>query len=126
MDLDARPGAVVRAAGAGRVAFAGSVAGRSVVVIDHGRLRTTYLPVEPSVRAGRPVRAGDPIGTLQDAPEHCPSGSCLHWGLRDALRYLDPLSLLTGGPVRLLPVWPASGPRGAVADPPRGALNGPP
>src|SRR5215470_6669685 len=50
VDLAATPGAVVRAAGAGTVAFAGQVAGVGVVSIDHpGGLRTTYEPVRPLV-----------------------------------------------------------------------------
>ena len=53
------------AAGDGVVVFAGMVAGRPVVSIDHpGGLRTTYEPVDPSVAAGQRVARGSPIGTL--------------------------------------------------------------
>ena len=61
----APPGSPVLAAGDGVVAFAGMVAGRPVVSIDHANgLRTTYEPVDPSVGAGQAVARGSPIGTL--------------------------------------------------------------
>ncbi|MFJ2031375.1 murein hydrolase activator EnvC family protein [Streptosporangium sp. NPDC087985] len=106
-DLAAAPGEQVRAAGAGTVGYAGPLADRGVVTVLHpGGLRTTYLPVQPSVRRGQRVERGEVIGVLQDVPGHCPA-SCLHWGLlRDHL-YLDPLLLLGRGQVRLLPIWPA-------------------
>ncbi|HKR50236.1 MAG TPA: M23 family metallopeptidase, partial [Pseudonocardiaceae bacterium] len=53
VDLAAVAGAPVLAAGAGTVVFAGTVAGRGVVSVDHpGGLRTTYEPVLPTVTAG--------------------------------------------------------------------------
>ncbi|WP_241661370.1 murein hydrolase activator EnvC family protein [Thermomonospora catenispora] len=109
VDLAARPGQPVYAAGAGHVSFAGRIAGYGVVAITHGRVRTTYLPVEPAVEAGRPVAVGTRIGTVQDRPGHCGLRHCLHWGLRRDLHYLDPLSLLRSQ-VRLLPLWPPAGP----------------
>ncbi|WP_205625669.1 murein hydrolase activator EnvC family protein [Actinomadura atramentaria] len=104
VDLAARPGAPVRAAGAGTVSYAGRLAGRSVVAVSHGVLRTTYLPVLPSVRVGAAVAAGTPIGVLERVPSpHC-AVPCLHWGLLRGTVYLDPLSLVGRG-VRLLPQW---------------------
>lgn len=104
VDLAAAPGAVVLAAGDGVVAFAGSVAGRPVVSIDHaGGLRTTYEPVDPAVGAGQPVARGSPIGTLAAGHTGCPVAACLHWGLRRGETYLDPLLLLRPPRVRLLP-----------------------
>lgn len=108
VDLAARPGRPVYAAGPGRVGFAGDLAGRGVVTIVHGALRTTYLPVRPAVRAGQTVRAGDRIGVVAAAPGHCGARTCLHWGLLRGFTYLDPLRLLGFGPVRLLPWWPAA------------------
>lgn len=105
VDLTARFGQQVRSAGAGVVAFAGMVAGRPVVTVSHGLLRTTYEPVEPSVQVGDHVRAGEPIGTLSGTIGHCGAGRpCLHWGLLRGVVYLDPLALLRTGPVRLLPM----------------------
>ena len=104
VDLAAAPGAVVLAAGHGVVAFAGQVAGRPVVSIDHpGGLRTTYEPVDPSVGAGQVVARGSPIGTLGAGHAGCPAAACLHWGLRRGETYLDPLLLLRPPRVRLLP-----------------------
>ena len=104
VDLAGTPGAAVYAAGAGVVAFAGQVAGAGVVSIDHtGGLRTTYQPLAPAVAAGDRVAAGDPIGVLDPGHAGCPVPACLHWGLRQGQSYLDPLSLLRLGRLRLLP-----------------------
>ncbi len=114
VDLAAAPGAVVRAAGAGVVHFAGLVAGRGVVSVDHpDGLRTTYEPLVPIVHTGESVRAGDPLGTLATGHDGCPVAACLHWGLRRGELYLDPLSLFGVARGRLLPLdggRPTSGP----------------
>lgn len=104
-DLAARAGQPVYAAGPGRVGFAHDLAGRGVVTVIHGRLRTTYLPVRPSVRAGQQVAAGARIGVVEDVLGHCGQSTCLHWGLRQGVAYFDPLTLLGRGPVRLMPWW---------------------
>lgn len=107
VDLAAPAGTAVLAAGAGTVAFAGPVAGRGVVSIDHpGGLRTTYEPVAPSVTAGEVVTKGQRIGTVRPGHPGCASchcADCLHWGVRKATDYLDPLRLLGLGRLRLLP-----------------------
>ncbi len=55
------------------------------------------------------MAAGDVLGRLVVADSHCFPAACLHWGLiegsGDDQTYLDPLSLVGGGPVRLLPLW---------------------
>jgi murein DD-endopeptidase MepM/ murein hydrolase activator NlpD len=103
-DLQGMPWGPVLAAGDGMVVFAGMVAGRPVVSIDHpGGLRTTYEPVDPSVAAGQAVVRGSPIGTLATGHAGCPVQACLHWGLRRGETYLDPMSLLRPTRVRLLP-----------------------
>ena len=104
VDLAAAPGVPVLAAGAGTVVFAGAVAGRPVVSVDHpGGLRTTYEPVAPTVAAGQVVALGTPLGALATGHAGCPAAACLHWGLRRGEVYLDPLSLLRPPRVRLLP-----------------------
>ncbi len=104
VDLAGAPGDQVVAAGAGTVAFAGTVAGVGVVSIDHpDGLRTTYQPVIPLVGAGQPVVAGQPIGTLLAGHPGCPIAACLHWGLKRGDVYLDPMALLTPTRVRLYP-----------------------
>lgn len=102
VDLLGATGAEVVAALAGRVVFAGRVAGRNVVVVSHGELRTTYLPVRPLVSVGTTVAAGEVIGRLE-AGHDCLGGSCLHWGLKRGETYLDPLGLLDQAGLRLLP-----------------------
>lgn len=102
VDLLGRPGTEVVAALAGRVVFAGAVAGREVVVVSHGERRTTYLPVRALLGVGAVVAAGEPIGRLL-AGHSCPGGHCLHWGLKRGGEYLDPLGLLDGSALRLLP-----------------------
>lgn len=110
VDLRAGPGAAVRAAAPGEVAFTGAVAGVPVVVIAlPGGLRTTYEPVRAELPVGTPVAAGRRVGALGGVRlPHC-AESCLHWGLLRGDVYLDPLSLLPpglrrSGPSRLLPL----------------------
>lgn len=104
VDLLGNGGQEVHAALAGTVTFAGTLAGRGVVVVDHGGRRTTYEPVDPVVAAGSVVGTGAVVGHLQAGLSHCFPRACLHWGLLRGAEYLDPLSLLGLGPVRLLPV----------------------
>ncbi|TFV72495.1 M23 family metallopeptidase [Blastococcus sp. CT_GayMR20] len=104
VDLRGTPWSPVLAAGDGVVVFAGMVAGRPVVSIDHPNgLRTTYEPVDPSVGAGARVTGGSPIGMLVGGHLGCPVEACLHWGARREEVYLDPLTLLRPPRVRLLP-----------------------
>jgi murein DD-endopeptidase MepM/ murein hydrolase activator NlpD len=81
------------------------LAGRGVVVVDHGGTRTTYEPVDAVVDLGATVGAGQRIGTLELAGSHCLPHACLHWGWLAGETYLDPLRLVGAGPVRLLPLW---------------------
>jgi murein DD-endopeptidase MepM/ murein hydrolase activator NlpD len=117
VDLAGTPGQVVHAALAGRVTFAARLAGRGVVVVDHGATRTTYEPVAATARVGDVVGPGQPIGTLVLAGSHCLPRACLHWGWRRGATYLDPLVLVGGGPIVLLPL---SG--GALPEPVREPL----
>jgi murein DD-endopeptidase MepM/ murein hydrolase activator NlpD len=108
VDLGGATGAPVLAVGAGVVVFAGRLAGRGVVSVDHPNgLRTTYEPVLPSVEAGQRVAAGAVLGRLRPGHSGC-SSTCLHWGVRRGAEYLDPLSLMATGHVRLLP-WDGAG-----------------
>lgn len=105
VDLAGRIGQPVRSALAGEVAFAGGIAGKPVVTVSHGDTRTTYEPVVASVPVGTRVAAGEVIGVLDLGASHCFPRACLHWGWRRGETYLDPLDLVGGGPVRLLPLW---------------------
>ena len=101
VDLLAPPGTPVRAAMAGTIGVAGLVAGKPVVTVLHGALRTTYEPVTATRAAGEAVRRGDVIGILQEG-HSCPGGECLHWGLKEGDSYLDPMLLVERPDVRLL------------------------
>ena len=96
----------VFAAGSGVVVFADSLAGKGVVVVSHGLIRTTYEPLEVLVKVGDQVSPGQLIGTLSTGISHCATEEtvwCLHWGaIRDG-KYLNPL-LLVYPRVRLLPL----------------------
>lgn len=105
VDLRGSPGQPVRSALPGTVSWAGVLAGRGVVVVDHGGTRTTYEPVESPVEVGAAVAAGDRIGRLSVVGSHCLPLACLHWGWIEGETYLDPLRLVGEGPVRLLPLW---------------------
>ncbi len=110
VDIAGASGTAVVAAAAGVVSYAGLLAGRGVVtVVHHGGLRTTYEPLIASVRVGQSVAAGQQLGTLAAGHPGCPVAACLHWGLVRGQDYLDPLWVLGGGPVRLLPFWNVPG-----------------
>ncbi|MDO5629445.1 MAG: M23 family metallopeptidase [Mobilicoccus sp.] len=105
VDLRAPAGTEIRAPADGTVAFAGMVAGRGVVSIDHAdprisgaTLRSTYEPVEARVARGDAVVAGQVVAVIAD-DSHCPGG-CLHWGARRDATYVDPMLFLSPG-VRL-------------------------
>ena len=106
VDLAGTSGEVVHSVGNGEVIFAGEIAGRGVIVVKHGTIRTTYEPVTASVTVGTHVRTGDEIGNLQPGESHCVAQAtviCLHWGLIQGQTYLNPL-LLVKKQVRLLPI----------------------
>jgi murein DD-endopeptidase MepM/ murein hydrolase activator NlpD len=108
VDLAAFAGEPVYAAAGGVVVYAGMLAGRGVISVSHGSLRTTYEPVDPVVGAGARVVAGQLIGRVSAAADHCgPRGSCLHWGALRNGSYVDPMGLLRAPTIRLLPIWAA-------------------
>ncbi len=96
VDLAAPAGTPIRAAAAGTVVYAGMLAGRGVVSVQHdGGLRTTYEPVDAAVHPGQRVTSGQALGTLQPGHPSCAPEDCLHWGARlPDETYLDPMSLL--------------------------------
>ncbi|QCR43781.1 peptidase M23 [Curtobacterium sp. SGAir0471] len=109
IDLAAPLGTPAVAVADGTVSFAGQVAGRGVVTIDHGDgLLSTLDSVEPSVRTGDTVEQGAAVGVVTVG--HCPAvAACVHLGARVDGRYVDPLPFLppAAWPV-LLPesAWP--------------------
>ena len=83
------PGTPVGAIGAGRVVFAGQVAGRLAVTVLHpGGLRSSVTGLEEVlVTAGDLVALGAPVGR---------AGPRTHLGVREGERYLDPARLFGG------------------------------
>lgn len=116
VDLLGRSGQAVRAVDEGTVAYAGRVGGVGVVSLDTAAGRVTYQPVDPSVRRGALVPAGAVLGHLVTTGGHCLPRACLHLGLIVAGEYQDPLRLLGGRPVRLLPLDDAT--RGPISGSP--------
>jgi murein DD-endopeptidase MepM/ murein hydrolase activator NlpD len=109
VDLAGLPGQLVYAAAAGTVVYAGELAGRTLLSIAHpGGLRTSYEPVQPSVRVGQLVDAGAVIGELAAGHDGCGVAACLHWGAMwgaaSRADYVDPLGLLASTPIRLKPL----------------------
>ena len=99
MDLAALPGTEVRAAAAGTVTFAGSVAGLLAVTIDHGQgLETTYSRLSSiEVTEGEPVGEGRRIGRTSAA--HPDGDGGLHFGVKLNGDYVDPAAFI--GPLDL-------------------------
>jgi len=115
VDLDARAGAVVRAAERGRVHHAGPVAGVVWVSIDHqDGVRTSYGPLTAlRVRAGDEVDRGAAIGLLAAGDHGQPDvDQGLHLGARRGGAYVDPM-LLPGMTTPLPSLVGAGGWRGA-------------
>ncbi|AFA73042.1 putative peptidase, M23 family [Gordonia polyisoprenivorans VH2] len=109
IDLATTSGTAVLAAGDGIVRFAGIVAGKPTVSIEHDDgVITTYEPVRAGVRRGVRVRRGQAIGTIEAGHPGCTAAACLHWGARRgsgrAADYLNPLALLGAVRVRLKPL----------------------
>lgn len=103
--IDLRPAGevTVRAPAAGTVAFAGAVAGRGVLTIDHGGgIVTTFEPIAVGVelRAGVAVRRGEVLGRI-DAGGHAALGA-LHVGARLDGEYINPLLLFGSIPRAVL------------------------
>ncbi len=106
VDLTASVGQPVKAPNGGEVTFAGHVAGRGVVVVQHaGGLRSTLEPVANAPPTGTAVSAGDPVGVVAGTPGHCVPATCIHWGVLRGRVYVDPLALLGFGPIVLLPLY---------------------
>jgi murein DD-endopeptidase MepM/ murein hydrolase activator NlpD len=101
IDLDLRGDSRVSAPADGVVAFAGQVAGRGVLTLDHGDgLVTTLEPVVSLLAPGDAVRRGQLVAAL-DSGGHSGEGT-LHFGVRRYGAYLNPLLLLGGVPRAVL------------------------
>jgi murein DD-endopeptidase MepM/ murein hydrolase activator NlpD len=101
IDVQVEPGSAVVAPADGVISFAGSVAGRGVVSIDHGAgVVSAIEPVDGLVGAGTAVAAGDAIGTVASGG-HC-EARCVHFGVRVHGEYVSPFLFLGGLPRAVL------------------------
>lgn len=94
----------------GRVSFVGVVVDRPVLTIDHGNgLRSSFEPVESTLRPGDAVAEGAVVGRA--LPGHCGGTPCIHWGVRHDDAYLNPLAFVMDlrPSILLPPVDPVSG-----------------
>ena len=91
----------MRAPADGVVAFAGVVAGRGVLTIDHGGgLVTTLEPVEHALVPGARSGAARMSARSRSADTRRPGD--LHFGVRLHGEYINPLLLLGGVPRAVL------------------------
>ncbi len=122
VDLAAEVGAQVLAAAAGRVSYAARLAGRGVVVVDHGAVRTTYEPVRAGVPVGTTVAAGTVIGRAgAEQPLRWPVVPALGSARRGDLSR----SAVPGDACRRRPATSGGGPRPGRAPGRRTARGGP-
>jgi hypothetical protein len=117
LEVATTPGSPVRAAAAGRVTFAGVVAGERFVTVQHADgIRTTYGRLASvGVRQGSDVASGDVVGT---------AGRRTIWTARLGVAYVDPAVLLDASAafsVRLVPNRPVAEGRRPLSGPPRPA-----
>ncbi|MGN7967965.1 murein hydrolase activator EnvC family protein [Microbacterium sp. 22296] len=99
--IDLASGEVVRSPTDGYVAFAGEVAGRPVLTIDHGGgLVTTLEPVASDLAVGDVVARAAPVGRLAVGGHTAPG--TLHFGVRRDGEYINPMRLLGGVPRAVL------------------------
>ena len=104
IDLAVQQGRRIRAPADGVITFTGSVAGKDVVSIRHGKLTSTYEPAKSSLPAGTRLQAGTVWGKVDGVSDHCDQG-CLHWGLKDGHNhYLDPGAKVGRHRIRLKPL----------------------
>ena len=101
IDLAAASGVPIVAPAAGVIRFAGPVAGRGVISIDHGGgVLSAIEPIEAAVAAGTAVAPGDVLGTVASGG-HC-DGACVHFGVRVDGEYVSPFLFLGGLPRAVL------------------------
>lgn len=100
IDIRVDAGSPIRAPADGVVHFAGVVADRPVLSIEHDDgVLSSFEPVTATVVVGDTVSRGEVIGVL--GAGHC-AASCLHLGVRVDGAYVNPLLFLGGVPWSVL------------------------
>ncbi|NLA65356.1 MAG: M23 family metallopeptidase [Leucobacter sp.] len=100
IDLQSRPGTMIRSPVAGTVKFVGTVAQKPVLTIEvNAHTLLSFEPMTSDLRAGDRVARGQPIGQVS-AGGHC-ENRCLHIGVRIHGEYVNPLRFFWAKPVLL-------------------------
>lgn len=108
VDLQATTNDTILAPDDGIISFAGTVAGKSVVSINHGNITSTFEPATTHLKAGAPVTRGQHIAQINGGSDHC-GNTCLHWGVKQGTdTYLDPETLTTPQRIALKPIHNSS------------------
>lgn len=95
IDVRAPAGTPVTAPDDGEVVFAGRLADRGVLAIQHADgVRSSFEPVVPQVRVGQAVRRGQPVAVVATGGRRTPG--TLYIGARIRGAYVSPLLLLGG------------------------------
>jgi hypothetical protein len=112
IDIAAGVGTTVVAARAGTVTYAGALGSAgNVVAVRDGTYAVSYLHLSGvSVSRGERVAAGARVGEVGTTGRRSTPEPHLHFGVRRAGRYLDPLTLLPGTAQRPSPVMVPAGP----------------
>jgi len=101
IDLQPTASSEVRAPRSGVVAFAGRIADRGILTIDHGDgYVTTLEPVDTTLHAGTRVEGGVVVGSIA-LGGHAAAGT-VHFGVRLNGEYVNPLLLFGGVPRAVL------------------------
>lgn len=105
IDLTAAKGEDVTSVADGVVTHRGRIAGRGTVSVTHpSGVRSTYEPIDSTIKVGDDVRRGQRIGQVGPEAGHCVPMTCLHLGAKRGSTYLDPLTFFGARTVILLPV----------------------
>ena len=98
IDIAAHAGTPVVSARSGTVTYAGALGtAGNVVAVRDARYVTSYLHLASvSVSRGERIGMGSPVGVVGITGRRSVSEPHLHFGVRLADRYVDPLSLLPG------------------------------
>lgn len=108
VDYLVKTGQPVLAPADGTVWFAGKVAQRHLISLQHNNgYLSEFEPVCTDLTKGEPIIAGQQIGYVCEAgpsySPHCSNALCLHFSLRSKGAYLSPLVFIGGlNPSRLL------------------------
>ncbi|BDR52997.1 hypothetical protein KIM372_09040 [Bombiscardovia nodaiensis] len=106
VDLQAHTGQEIFAPAAGKVSFAGKVAGKDVVSFQVGRLTSTFEPAVATLAVGEQVESGQIIAHVGGGSDHC-QDQCMHWGVKAGSKtYRNPLSQVHPHKIVLKPQAP--------------------